>query len=355
MTPNGAGPSPRSLYVASPKRPEPIHPPLLDSAPAMPTTAPPPPGPPSPPRPFGVAALDGLELVCETWRPDGEPRARVLLVHGFGEHKGRHRELARELATAGFAVHLFDLRGHGESDGRRGHVDRFAEYRSDVARVAGEVAPGPEPPLVLLGHSLGGLIALDAALCHPERLTGATGSHPTAAGAETRASEAAIAGLVLASPFLAPAFRMPSWTRVLARASLRFFPDADFDPRIDPEGLSRDPEVVRAYREDPRVVRRISAACALEVLAAQESVWARAGALRTPTLLLVGGADPVAAPERTRELFDRLECPSKRLEVYDGFLHELFHEPGRERVLSDLLAWLDRLTAAAPPRSPAAP
>ncbi|MFP3939483.1 MAG: lysophospholipase [Thermoanaerobaculia bacterium] len=324
--------------------------------------APPRPGHPvSLPRPFGVAARDGLELVCETWEPSGERRARVLLVHGFGEHKGRHRTLARELAAASCTVHLFDLRGHGESDGRRGHVDRFADYRNDLLRVADEVVPAPEPgrpapPLVLLGHSLGGLIALDAALHHPERFAGrrgATGSHPAGGGA--RASEPAFAAVVLCSPFLAPAFRLPPWARVLARASLRFFPQADFDPRLDPEGLSRDPEVVRAYREDPMVVRRITAACALEILAAQDEVFARAGELHAPTLLLVGSADPVAAPGRARELFEQLGSPSKRLEVYESFLHELFHEPGRGRVLADLLGWLDGLTAAGPSPPPAAP
>ena len=279
------------------------------------------------PRPFRVATDDGLALAGESRLPKASPRAHVLVVHGFAEHRGRYAVLAAELAAAGFAVHLFDLRGHGESGGRRGHVERFAEYREDLDRVVEAVLPtagAPGPPAILLGHSLGGLIALDAVLGRPEPFR----------------------GLALSSPFLAPAFRLPPFARAFAGAAALLAPAADFAAGLDPEGLSRDPEVVRRYREDPLVLRRLTAAWLGAVLDAQAAVLDRAGELRLPVLLLLGSADPIADPARGRALFDGLAAnPAHRLEVYDGYRHEVFNELGRERVVADLLAWLDHRLA----------
>ena len=271
------------------------------------------------PRPFTVATRDGLDLIVESRRPaTAAARRRVLIVHGYGEHHRRYDTLADELAAAGHEVHRFDLRGHGESEGRRGHVDDFAEYRRDLLRVADHVAP--EAPLDLVAHSLGGLIALDAVLHDPDRFD----------------------SLALSDPFLATASPLPFYARPLAKLAARFFPGATFPAGIDPEGLSRDPEVVRAYGADPMIVGRVSGAWLLEVLAAQERVRSRAGEIRLPVLLLLGGADPIASAERAREVFARLGSEDKRQVVYDGFRHEIFQEIGRERAVEELLAWLDR-------------
>jgi alpha-beta hydrolase superfamily lysophospholipase len=288
---------------------------------------------PEPARPFRVATEDGLELAGESHLPPAAPRGRVVVVHGFAEHRKRYRTLAGELAGAGLEAHLFDLRGHGESSGRRGHVERFAEYREDLDRVvaailpsSGAAGPAPGPPAFLLGHSLGGLIALDSVLRRP----------------------APFAALALSSPFLAPAFRLPPFARALAGAAALLAPAADFAAGLDPEGLSRDPELVRRYREDPLVLRRLTAAWLSAVLDAQEAVFERAGEIRLPTLLLLGSADPIADPARGRALFERLASPAKRLEVYEGFRHEVFNELGRERVVADLIGWLEiRLGGAA--------
>jgi alpha-beta hydrolase superfamily lysophospholipase len=274
------------------------------------------------PRPFTLATRDGLDLVVESWPPAApEPRPgarRVLVVHGYGEHHGRYGNLAEALTAAGHEVHLFDLRGHGESEGRRGHVDDFAEYRRDVVRVADRVAPQADGPLDLMAHSLGGLIALDTAIHHPQRF----------------------ASLTLSDPFLAPTTPLPVYARRLARFAARFFPDKTFSSRIDPDGLSRDPEVVRAYLADPMRVERVTGNWLLEVLAAQERVAERAGEVRTPTLLLLGGDDPIASVERSKEVYGRLGSDEKRLVVFDGFRHEILNEIGRERVEEEIVAWL---------------
>lgn len=284
-----------------------------------------PPGPSDPrgtlrdqPRPFTLATRDGLDLIVESRvpRPGAEAGRRVLIVHGFGEHHRRYGALADQLAAAGHEVHLFDLRGHGESEGRRGHVDDFAEYRRDLLRVADRVEP--DAPLDLVAHSLGGLIALDTALERPDRF----------------------ASLALSDPFLDTASPLPFWARPVATLAARFRPDATFSAGIDPEGLSRDPEVVRAYEEDPMIVRRVTGTWLLEVLAAQERVRSRAGEIRVPVLLLLGGADPIASGERARDVFARLGSERKRQVVFDGFRHEIFNELDRERAVEELLAWL---------------
>lgn len=279
-----------------------------------------------PPRPYTIATRDGLDLVAESRHPPGEPRRRVLMVHGFGEHHGRYGALADELEDAGHEVHRFDLRGHGESEGRRGHVDAFAEYRRDLVRVADRVVPEEVGPLDLMAHSLGGLIALDTVIHAPRRF----------------------ASLALSDPFLAPTTPLPAWARPVAKLAARFFPERTFAAGIDPQGLSRDPEVARAYLADPMRVDRVSGRWLLEVLEAQERVRERAGEIEAPVLMMLGGDDPVASVARSREVYSRLGTAEKRLVVYDGFRHELFNEIGRERVVEELLAWLARLEAGEP-------
>lgn len=281
---------------------------------------------PAPVRPLRVEGHDGIALVGESWHPAGAAAADVVVLHGFAEHRARYRTLAGELTAAGYAVHLFDLRGHGESGGDRGHVEHFADYRRDLERVAEAVLPPPGSgaPAVLLAHSLGGLIAVHAVLERP----------------------ALFAALVLSSPFLAPATWLPPAARTAAGTAARMLGRLEFSPGIDAAGLSHDPEVVEAYRRDPLILQRASARWLGEVLAAQDAAFARAGELRLPVLLLLGSADPVAKLERSRRFYDRLESAGRERRIYDGFLHEVLNERGRERVVSDLLAWLaDRLAA----------
>lgn len=273
-----------------------------------------------------LRAADGLSLAVER-HPVADRRARIVIVHGYAEHKGRYRKLVSELTGAGYECHLFDLRGHGGSGGRRGHVDRFAEYREDlrlVAQAAGADLP-PGVPLVLLGHSLGGLVSLDFVIHHPETF----------------------AALAVSSPFLAPAFSIPPLKKLLGRLVAPLLPTLAVPSGLQAAWLSHDPEVVRAYTEDPLVFSTATLGWFTAVEATQEEVFTRAAEIRLPALVLIGGSDPIAAPSRARALFDRLGSADKRLEVYDDLLHEVFNELDRARVVADLLAWLDERT---PPR-----
>ncbi len=281
------------------------------------------------PQPFSLPAGDGVEITgASHLPPDDPPSAHGVLVHGFAEHRQRYAELISTLVGAGFAVHAFDLRGHGASGGRRGHVRDFAHYASDLDLVLLRVVaprrePGAPPPF-LLAHSLGGLVVLERLLRQPA---------PD------------VSTVIVSGPYLAPAFSLPPLARPVARFADRFLPWLSLPAGIDPEGLSRDPLVVEGYRRDPRVFGHLSPRWFLEVEAAQERVAVAAGEITTPCLMALGGADPIADPGRSREVFARLGSEPKELKVYEGFRHEVFNEVGRERVVADVLAWLRRTAA----------
>lgn len=271
-----------------------------------------------------MRTADGLELATEHhFMPAG--RGRIVIVHGYAEHKGRYGQLVETLVAAGYACHLLDLRGHGESGGPRGHVSRFEDYRTDLERFLEEVraldtAPSP---LLLLGHSLGGLIALDFVLHHPQVFD----------------------SLAVVSPFLAPALAIPFFKRTLLPLAANLAPTLAVQSGLDPKGLSHDAAVVGAYEADPKVFPTVTLGWFSAVQAAQEEVFAQAPAIVAPILVLIGGADPIADPERGRAFFARLGSASKRLVVYPGLFHEVLNEVERAQVTGDLLAWLGERTA----------
>jgi acylglycerol lipase len=263
-----------------------------------------------------VRTHDGLALSVRHCLPPS-PRARVVLLHGYAEHVGRYAEVIAGLTGAGFECHALDLRGHGHSEGVRGHVLRFEEYLEDVDLLL-ESLPGTTLPRFLVGHSLGGLISLKYVLRRP----------------------AAFGALAVSSPFLLPAMPVPWLKETLANAASHLAPTLLLDSGLDPRGISHDPAIVEAYIADPLVFKTVNTRWFFEVRKAQDEVLERAGEIVLPTLFLLGGADPIAQPERGREVFERLGSVEKRLQVYEGLFHEVFNEVERARVLGDLLEWL---------------
>ena len=272
------------------------------------------------------AATDGLLLLRQAWHPEGEPGAVLAVVHGYGEHGGRYRGLAEDMAARGYAVHVYDLRGHGRSGGRRGRLGRFTDYLDDTAvylKAVREEHRGQ--PLYLLGHSLGGLIAT--------------------AYVEDRPADA-LAGLILSSPFLRLGMPVPPLRLHVARVLSLIAPAVNVGNTIDPSALSHEREVVRVYDTDPPNHHVATARWAAEVLAAQDAALAAAGGIRLPLLLLYGDADAVADPQAARELFARVASPDKTVHCYEDFYHEIFNETGRAAVFADLAAWLEAHTTS---------
>jgi len=272
------------------------------------------------------AAADGLLLTRQAWRPEGAPAAVLAVVHGYGEHGGRYRGLAEAMVARGYALHVYDLRGHGRSSGRRGHLGRFTDYLDDTAVYLDAVRrEQPGRPLYLLGHSLGGLICT--------------------AYVEDRPADS-LAGLILSSPFLRLGMPVPPLKLGAARLLSIVAPAVNVGNTVDAAALSHDQEVVSAYGTDPLNHHVATARWAAEVVAAQSAALSAAGSIRLPLLLLFGDADTVADPQASRELFERVASSGKTVHCYEDFYHEIFNEAGRAEVFADLAAWLEAHTPA---------
>ena len=265
------------------------------------------------------SARDGLRLFWHTARA-AAPAAHVALVHGYAEHLGRHSEVTRALVAAGYTVHLLDCRGHGQSGGKRAHVDVFAQYLSDLelflARVREQAA---ELPVFMLGHSHGALIAARYLLDKPE----------------------AVRGVVLSSPYFRLKLQVSPIKIMVGKLIAKVLPSLPMRNELKPEQLTRDVAIQNATRADPLYQQIATPGWFNESTAAQEAVLRRATEFITPFLLLFGAADPIADPAAGKEFFDAATSKDKQQKQYDGLLHELFHEPEREMVFKDVVGWLD--------------
>ncbi len=253
------------------------------------------------------------------------PRARALvgIVHGIGEHCGRYAALAADLVQARLSVVSLDLPGHGEADGPRGDVRSWLQLRDQVVPAMFTALRGlPGQPMdlphVLLGHSLGGVLALDYAIAHPRTLFAAVASAP---------------GLRSAMP--------PWWKLALGHAARLTAPSTGFPHGLDESGISRDAEVLRLRAADRLVHDRISPRLYFAFNEARQRVLRDARRLQVPTLLMQGMADRLVDPKGALEFSAAAPHDMVRLVTYPDTYHELFNDPGRERVVRDLVAWLD--------------
>lgn len=265
-----------------------------------------------------LAGAGGVGLYWQGWLPAGAPRGLLLLCHGMGEHSGRYATVLDTLVPDGWAVYGLDHRGHGRSRGPRVHVRSYADLLADYHAFRRTVTarhPGLRP--FLLGHSMGGQVALAHALERPDGL----------------------AGLVLSAPALA-APPVPRRVRAVARALARVRPTLR-RAVVDLGGISRDPAVVAAYRADALVHQgHPTLGLTLALVDRMALLADRAPALTLPLLLQHGTADRVCDPAGTRALAASVGSADLTVRWYDGFWHEIHHEPGRERPLADLREWL---------------
>ena len=247
-------------------------------------------------------------------------RAAILVVHGLGEHGARYDDFATRVAGYGISTFAFDLRGHGISDGRRGHVSNFDILLQDVDRFRREVVGciDPRTPLFLLGQSMGGLIVLRY----------------------LEEYDAPLAGAVLCAPWLGTAVEIPRWQVTAARALTHVLPAVPFRNRIDPERLSRDPDVVDAYREDPLVHDRITPRLFTEASEAMGVVLQRSERITVPLLFLLPGADRIVDTQRSLAFARSLSAAEVTIRQYPGHYHELLNEPDRIAIVRDLRDWL---------------
>ncbi len=270
---------------------------------------------------FEFAGARAWKLAGYFWKGEGGKRTLVL-VHGYGEHAGRYEEFACWLAENGTSAAAFDLRGHGKSPGKRGHIAAFGEYLEDLHAFLTVLRQRfPDTVLFLLGHSLGGLIVVR----YLERYPGSVG------------------GAVLISPALEFAVSVPLWKRALAHAVSHLYPSFSLPSGIAPEALSRDPEVVEAYRRDPLVHRVATARWFVETLRAQREALEEAHRIAAPVLVVYGTADRIISPEVVVRFFEACGSPRKEIFPCDGFYHEPLNEVGKEEVWARVLRWIGEI------------
>lgn len=267
-----------------------------------------------------LAGAGGLQIFWQSWLPDAHSPARgvVVVVHGAGEHSDRYDHVAEALGASGFAVYALDHRGHGRSQGPRVLIDRVARAVADLDALV-SIAAGAHPglPVFMLGHSLGGMLAVSYALAHQSRLRGLVLSGALAA--------------LDASSTLRLVGRVVSW--VAPRAPLI---------AIDPTLVSRDPAVVAAYRADPLVHHgRLPARTAAQIADTVDAFPGRVGAITVPALVLYGTADRLCPPAGSVMLVERIGSSDVTVRAYDGLYHEILSEPERETVIADVVAWLE--------------
>jgi acylglycerol lipase len=260
----------------------------------------------------------GTGIYWQSWRPPAV-RAAVVLSHGASEHSGRYAWTAEQLAERGYATWAPDHRGHGHSEGTRAYVDRMDNVVADLDQVVGMAAEAHhDVPLFLLGHSMGGCVALAYTIEHHDKLDGLVLSAPLAA-------------LEAASPV----------ERAVARALSLVAPKLGVVP-IDSTGVSRDPEVVRDYDADPLNFHgKLPARTVAELGAEVDSFPDGAARITIPTLIMYSRSDPIVAPEGSEMLAERLGSDDVTLRNWDGLRHEILNEPERDQVIGEMLDWLD--------------
>ena len=271
----------------------------------------------------------GTEIHWQAWQP-AEGRGAVVLAHGAGEHSGRYAHVGERLTASGYAVYALDHRGHGRSGGPRMYIDSMDDVVADLGSFVTLVrARQPGLPLVLLGHSMGGLVALASAI----------------------GDQASIDALVLTSPLAALAAASPA-QRLAASALSAIAPRLGLIA-VDPTLVSRDPAVVRAYVDDPLVFHgKLPARTIAQLAATVRRLPAETPAVRVPLLVMLGSADRLVPPAGGRMVHDRASSTDKTLIVYDGLYHEILNEPEQDRVMDDLVAWLDARSTAPCTRPP---
>jgi hypothetical protein len=272
-----------------------------------------------------LSIADGTSLKLWSWpRPVGPARGTVLVVHGLGEHGGRYAQVAARLAGQGWAVAGYDQRGHGLSTGPRGGLAADDSLLADLGCVIESLRREMHGPLLLLGHSMGGLVA---------------GRYVAEALSPAPAPWwQPVDGLVMSSPAIDPG--MSRAQKLLLALAAPVAPSLALSNGLKPEWVCSDPAVVRAYVADPLVHDRVTPRLVRFIVAAGALLLASAPRWTTPTLLLYAGADRCVAPRGSEDFAAAAPRTAVLAQRYPEMAHEIFNEPGQDRVLSDLVAWL---------------
>ena len=265
----------------------------------------------------GFVESGGVKVAYRAW-PQADARITFAVVHGLGEHAGRYERFAKGMAAHGMGTFAVDLRGHGNSQGQRGHVDSWSQWTDEVSAFVRHVEGVAKGETVPLGHSFGGATLLSAVLAG--KLPG-------------------IRRFIVSSPALKVKVAVPAWKIKLGTSASKLIPKLTLDNEVDPKLLSRIPEVVEQYRTDPLVHSKISSRLYTEWLSATRHILDRAGEIKIPFLILAGTDDGLIDPEGSKELHEKAPSVSE-LRLLEGRYHEPFNDRDNEEVFALINNWL---------------
>ena len=259
-------------------------------------------------------------IYYQYWLPEGESKAKLLIVHGLAEHSGRYMNVVNHLVPSGYAVYGIDHIGHGKSDGKRVHVERFLDYTKTLKNYFDMIREWQsQKPIFLIGHSMGGLISAAYILEHQDELSGAVLSGPSIKVPDDISPAVIVAGKMLSI--------------IMPRAGLI---------QLDAEGVSRDPAVVDAYVNDPLVCTgKVTARLGAELLKTMQRVTKQATKIKLPILIVQGSGDKLVDPSGAQLFYNLAGSRDKTIKIYNGFYHEVFNEPEHEQVLNDVKTWIE--------------
>jgi lysophospholipase len=264
--------------------------------------------------------FDGTTMLLRIWRPETEPNAVVLGIHGLGSHSGLMDFVAEQFNSRGFIFYAPDMRGFGTYPGRKGHVESYDEYIEDMeSLVAYLKLMHHDSKLFLFGHSLGGLHVIRYIAHHPDEAD----------------------GIIIPCPAVSERLKMSGATRAIAKLLSKLNVKIYFSNGLDYDLISRNPEVVKRNREDPLRFDKATPRYGVEGLKAAEEGFNLANKITLPVLVQQAGNDMIVDPERNKEFFDNIASKDKTWKLYPDLYHEPFQEEGGDEVLADLFDWLD--------------
>jgi alpha-beta hydrolase superfamily lysophospholipase len=264
--------------------------------------------------------VGGVRIVYDVWTPDVAPRALVVLAHGFGEHARRYDHVTQRLGEAGLITYALDHRGHGRSGGKRVTVKNVGEFTADfdtLVSIASRENPGLKR--IVLGHSMGGAIVFAYGVERPDNYD----------------------LMVLSAPAVAAQDMVPGVVSLAAKVLGVVTPGLPVQA-LDFNAISRDPEVVDAYNNDPLVYHgKVPAGIGRALLLVGETMQQRAPALTAPLLVVHGTDDRLVPLEGSRRLVKCVGSADVALKEYPELYHEVFNEPEQGKVLDDVVAWIN--------------
>ncbi len=262
---------------------------------------------------------DSLDLVTKSWKV-ADPKALIVLTHGYNDRAGRYEHVGKALNEAGYSLYAYDLRGHGESGGQRGHIPSFNDFLDDLGLVVDDAKKDqPDKKVFVYGHSMGGNITLNYAIQRPEGLS----------------------GVIATSPWLRLAMPQPRFMVAIVRLLSAITPTISLGSNLSVAGISRDEAVQQAYLNDRALHGKITPRLLMEVTDNGLKALHDAKDLTLPVLLVHGTSDPITSMAATQAFYN--EVPGdKTLKLYEDMRHETQNEFGKENVFKDIITWLNK-------------